>query len=144
MIASKSSLVSVSKLSVSVSGQPCFLSMLKGTWRGPVKEQVKYGFLIAGNLVASYCIAAISLSGIALVQEASSSSQTAIGGLLITLNIVVMAGRVRVWLLDFSSDGLIQRRGRAQCWQSRASLVTWAARPSRQTPHSVHSTAVND
>jgi hypothetical protein len=69
--------------------------------RRPVKEQVKSGFLIASRLVAAFCIAAIFLSGYALVHEASSSSRTAIGGLLIILSIVVMAGTVRFWAAGF-------------------------------------------
>jgi hypothetical protein len=66
-----------------------------------VKEQVISGFLITGKLVAAFCIAAIFLSGCALVHEASSSSQTAIGWLLIILSIVGMAGTVRFWAAGF-------------------------------------------
>jgi len=67
----------------------------------PVKEQVKSGFLIAGKLVAAFCIAAAFLSGCALVQEAASSSEIVIGCLLITLSIVVMAFTVRFWAAGF-------------------------------------------
>jgi hypothetical protein len=66
-----------------------------------VKEQVKSGFLITGKLVAGFCVAGVFLSGCGLVHEGSSSSQTAIGGLLITLSIVVMAGTVRFWAAGF-------------------------------------------
>jgi hypothetical protein len=66
-----------------------------------VKQQVKSGFLIAGKLVAAFCIAGIFLSGCGLVHEAFSSSQTAIGGLLIILSIVAMAGTVRLWAAGF-------------------------------------------
>jgi hypothetical protein len=69
--------------------------------RRPVKEQVKSGFLIAGKLVAAFCIAAAFLSGCALVQEAASSSEIVIGWLLITLSIVVMAFTVRFWAAGF-------------------------------------------
>ena len=69
--------------------------------RRPVKEQVKSGFLIAGKLVAAFCIAAAFLSGCALVQEAASSSEIVIGCLLITLSIVVMAFTVRFWAAGF-------------------------------------------
>jgi hypothetical protein len=69
--------------------------------RRPVKEQVKSGFLIAGKLVAAFCIAASFLSGCALVQEAASSSEIVIGWLLITLSIVVMAFTVRFWAAGF-------------------------------------------
>ncbi len=67
----------------------------------PVKEQVKSGFLIAGKLVAAFCIAAVFLSGCALIQEGASSSQTVIGWLLITLSVVVMAVTVRFWAAGF-------------------------------------------
>jgi hypothetical protein len=67
-----------------------------------VKEQVKSGFLIAGKLVAAFCIAAVFLSGCALIQEGASSSQTVIGWLLITLSIVVMAISVRFWAAGFA------------------------------------------
>ena len=66
-----------------------------------MKEQVKSGFLIAGKLVAAFCIAAVFLSGCALIQEGASPSQTVIGWLLITLSIVVMAVTVRVWAAGF-------------------------------------------
>jgi len=66
-----------------------------------MKEHVKSGFLIAGKLVAAFCIAAIFLSGCAMVHEASRSSQTAIGGLLIILGIVAMASTVRFWAAGF-------------------------------------------
>jgi len=66
-----------------------------------VKEQVKSGFLIAGKLVAAFCIAAAFLSGCALVQEAASSSEIVIGWLLITLSIVVMVFTVRFWATGF-------------------------------------------
>jgi hypothetical protein len=69
--------------------------------RRPVREQVKSGFLIAGKLVAAFCIAVVFLSGCALVHEAASSSQTAIGWLLIILSIVVMASTVRFWAAGF-------------------------------------------
>jgi hypothetical protein len=69
--------------------------------RQPVKEQVKSGFLIAGKLVAAFCIAAAFLSGCALVQEAASSSEIVIGCQLITLTIVVMAFTVRFWAAGF-------------------------------------------
>jgi len=49
-----------------------------------VKEQVKSGFLITGKLVAAFCIAAVFLSGCALIKEGAGSSQTVIGWLLIT------------------------------------------------------------
>jgi hypothetical protein len=65
-----------------------------------VKEQVKSGFLIAGKLVAAFCLAAVFLSGCALVHEAASSSEIVIGWLLITLSIVVMAFTVSFWLQD--------------------------------------------
>ena len=67
----------------------------------PVKEQVKSGFLIAGKLVAAFCIAAFFISGCALIQERASSSQTVIGWLLITLSILVMAVTVRFWAAGF-------------------------------------------
>jgi hypothetical protein len=67
----------------------------------PVKEQVKSGFLIAGKLVAAFCVAAVFLSGCALVHEAASSSQTAIGWLLIILSIVLMASTVSFWAAGF-------------------------------------------
>jgi hypothetical protein len=66
-----------------------------------VKEQVKSGFLIAGKLVAAFCIAAAFLSGCALVPEAASSSEIVIGWLLIALSIVVMAFTVRFWAAGF-------------------------------------------
>jgi hypothetical protein len=44
--------------------------------------------------------------------------------------------------LGFCSDGLVQKRSAAQCRKSRASLVGWTDRASRQAPHSVHHTAV--
>jgi len=66
-----------------------------------VKEQVKSGFLIAGKLVAASCIAAIFLSGFALVEEEAGSSQMTIGGLLIVLSIVGMASTVRFWAAGF-------------------------------------------
>ena len=69
--------------------------------RRPVKEQVKSGFLIAGKLVAAFCIAAAFLSGCALAQEAASSSEIVIGWLLIALSIVVMAFTVRFWAAGF-------------------------------------------
>jgi hypothetical protein len=69
--------------------------------RRPVKEQVKSGFLIAGKLVAAFCVAVAFLSGCALVQEAASSSEIVIGWLLITLSIVVMAFTVRFWAAGF-------------------------------------------
>jgi hypothetical protein len=69
--------------------------------RRPVKEQVKSGFLIAGKFVAAFCIAAVFLSGCALVQEAASSSEIVIGWLLITLSVVVMAITVRFWAAGF-------------------------------------------
>jgi hypothetical protein len=67
----------------------------------PVKEQVKSGFLIAGKLVAAFCIAAVFLSGCSLIHERASPSQTVIGPLLITLSIVVMAVTVRFWAAGF-------------------------------------------
>jgi hypothetical protein len=149
------------------------------------------------------------------VREASSSSQTAIGGLLIILSIVGMAGTVRFWAAGFV--GFVAYAALRCFWGTlfvgslrvaaplmlsvaaslfamsilsirfvspkpritridRASLVIaatcvllalilmdsykgvavlnvgnlalllswWAARASRQTPHSIHSTAVND
>jgi hypothetical protein len=66
-----------------------------------VREQVKSGFLIAGKLVAAFCIAAAFFSGCALLKEAASSSEIVIGWLLITLSIVVMAFTVRVWAAGF-------------------------------------------
>ena len=69
--------------------------------RRPVKEQVKSGFLIAGKIVAAFCIAAVFFSGCALIQEAASSSRIVIGWLLITLSIVVMAFTVRFWFAGF-------------------------------------------
>jgi hypothetical protein len=66
-----------------------------------VKSQVKSGFLIAGKLVAAFCIAAVFLSGCALIQERASSSQTVIGWLLIAISIVVMAVTVRFWAAGF-------------------------------------------
>jgi len=66
-----------------------------------VKEQVKSGFLIAGKLVAAICIAAVFLSGCALVQEAATSSEIVIGWLLIVLSVVVMAITVRFWAAGF-------------------------------------------
>jgi hypothetical protein len=69
--------------------------------RRPVKEQVKSGFLIAGKLVAAFCIAAAFFSGCALVQEAASSSEIVVGWLLISLSVVVMAFTVRVWAAGF-------------------------------------------
>ncbi|MGD0761235.1 MAG: hypothetical protein ABR921_20245 [Candidatus Sulfotelmatobacter sp.] len=67
----------------------------------PVKEQVHSGFLIAGKLVAAFCVAAAFFSGCALVQEAASSSEIVVGWLLITLSIVVMASTVRFWAAGF-------------------------------------------
>ncbi len=67
----------------------------------PVREQAKSGFLIAGKLVAAFCIAAAFLSGCALVQEAASSSEVVIGWLLIILSIVVTAFTVRFWAAGF-------------------------------------------
>lgn len=183
--------------------------------RRQVKEQVKSGLLIAGKLVSAFCIAAIFLSGCALVREAPSSFQTAIGGLLIILSIVVMAGTVRFWaagFVGFIAYGALRCFGGTLFASSlrvsaplmlsvavsllamsilsirfvspkpriaridRASLVIagicsllalilmdsyrgvavlnvgnlalllswWAARASRQTPHSVHNTAIDD
>ena len=66
-----------------------------------MKKQVKSGFLIAGKLVAAFCIAAVFISGCALIQERASSSQTVIGWLLITLSILVMAVTVRFWAAGF-------------------------------------------
>ncbi len=66
-----------------------------------MKEQVKSGFLIAGKLVAAFCIAAAFLSGCALVQEAASSSEIVIGWLLITLTIAVTAFTVGFWAAGF-------------------------------------------
>lgn len=70
--------------------------------RRPVTEQVKSGFIIAGKLVAAFCIAAVFLSGCALIREGASLSQTVIGWLLITLSIVVMAITVRFWAAGFA------------------------------------------
>ena len=69
--------------------------------RRPVKQQVKSGFLIAGKLVAAFCLAAIFLSGCAPVHEAASLSEIVIGWLLITLGIVVMAFTVSFWAAGF-------------------------------------------
>ena len=69
--------------------------------RRPVKEQVKSGFGIAGKLLAAFGIATVFLSGCKLVQESASSSQVALGWLLITLSIVVMAITVRFWVEGF-------------------------------------------
>ena len=66
-----------------------------------MKEQVKSGFLIAGKIVAAFCIAVLFLSGCALVHESASSSEIVIGWLLITLSIVVMAITVRFWAAGF-------------------------------------------
>jgi hypothetical protein len=66
-----------------------------------VKEQVKSGFLIAGKLVAAFCIAAVFLSACALIQEGVSPSRTVIAWLLITLSIVVMSVTVRFWAAGF-------------------------------------------
>lgn len=66
-----------------------------------MKEQVKSGFLVAGKLVAAFCIAAVFLSGCALIHEGASSTQTVIGWLLITLCVVVMAVTVRFWAAGF-------------------------------------------
>ena len=66
-----------------------------------MKEQVKSGFLIAGKLVAAFCIAAAFLSGCALIQEGASSSETVIGWVLITFSIVVMTFTVRFWAAGF-------------------------------------------
>ena len=66
-----------------------------------MKEQVKSGFLIAGTLVAAFCIAAVFLSACVLIQEGASPSQTVSGWLLITLSIVVMAVTVRFWAAGF-------------------------------------------
>jgi hypothetical protein len=66
-----------------------------------VKEQVKSGSLIAGKFVAAFCIAAVFLSGCALIKEGASSSQTVIGWLVITLSIVAMAVTVRLWAAGF-------------------------------------------
>jgi len=51
--------------------------------------------------VAAFCIATVFLSGCALIQESASPSQTAIGWLLVTLSIVVMAVTVRFWAAGF-------------------------------------------
>jgi hypothetical protein len=69
--------------------------------RRPVKQQVKSGFLIAGKLLAAFCIAAAFLSGCALIQEARSSSEIVSGWLLITVSIVIMALTVRFWAAGF-------------------------------------------
>lgn len=66
-----------------------------------MKEQVKSGFLIAGKLVAAFCIAVAFLSGCALVQEAASSSEIITGWLLIILSILMMAFTVRFWAAGF-------------------------------------------
>ncbi|HSZ01940.1 MAG TPA: hypothetical protein VK788_20760 [Terriglobales bacterium] len=66
-----------------------------------MKEQVKSGFLIAGKLVAAFCIAATFMAGCALAQTAAITSQIAIGWLLIIGSIVVMATTVRFWAAGF-------------------------------------------
>ena len=66
-----------------------------------MKEQVKSGFLIAGKLVAAFCIAATFFSGCGLIHEAGSSSQIVIGSLLIVFSVIVMAFTVRVWAAGF-------------------------------------------
>jgi hypothetical protein len=67
----------------------------------PVKEQVKSGFLIAGKLVAAFCIAATFMAGCALAQKVGITSQIAIGWLLIVISIVVIATTVRFWASGF-------------------------------------------
>jgi hypothetical protein len=66
-----------------------------------VTKQIKSGLLIAGKLVAALCIAATFLSGCALIQEATKSSQVVIGWLLIILSIFVIAFTVRFWAAGF-------------------------------------------
>jgi len=66
-----------------------------------VKEQVKSGLLIAGKLVAAFCIAAVFLSGCALVREPGSSSEILIGLLLVALSIAVMTVTVKFWVAGF-------------------------------------------
>ena len=66
-----------------------------------MKAQVKCGLLIAGKLVGAFCIAAVFLSGCALIQEGASPPQTAIGWLLIILSIIVMAITVRFCAAGF-------------------------------------------
>jgi len=66
-----------------------------------VKGQVKSGFLIAGKLVAAFCIAATFFTGCGLIHEAGSSSQIVIGWLLTIFSVIVMAFTVRVWAAGF-------------------------------------------
>lgn len=66
-----------------------------------MKEQVKSGFLIAGKIVAAFCIAATFLSGCALIQESASSAQIVLGWLLIIFSVFVMAFTVRFWAVGF-------------------------------------------
>ncbi len=69
--------------------------------RRPVTKQVKSGFLIAGKLVAAFCIAGTFSSGFGLVHEAASSSEIVIGWLLIALSIIVIGFTVRFWAPGF-------------------------------------------
>ncbi len=66
-----------------------------------MKEQIKSGFLIAGKLVAAFCVAGTFFSGCALLQEGARSSETVIGWLLISLSIVLMTFTVRFWAAGF-------------------------------------------
>lgn len=67
----------------------------------PAMEQVKSGFLIAGKLLAAFCIAATFMAGCALIQTAGISYQIAIGWLLIIVSIVLMATTVTFWAAGF-------------------------------------------
>ncbi len=69
--------------------------------RRPVKEQVESGFLIAVKFVSAFCIAVTFFSGYGLIHEAGSSSQSAVGWLLINFSVIVMAVTVRVWAAGF-------------------------------------------
>jgi hypothetical protein len=66
-----------------------------------VKEQVKSGFLIAGKLVAAFCIAGTFLSGCALIHESVNWGQIISGCLVVILSVVVMAFTIRFWAAGF-------------------------------------------
>lgn len=67
----------------------------------PAMKQVQSGLLIAGKLVAAFCIAATFMAGCALVRTTGTPSQVALGWLLVIASIVVMASTVSFWAAGF-------------------------------------------